>query len=88
MSKKAKSYSYHLLIAIDQLFNAIFAGAADETISSRCYRGAVLESKPKLKYRLAYHVINGLFFDKNHCKEAYESEVSRKQFPTEFQKLG
>lgn len=84
---KMQAYFYHLLIAIDQLFNAIFAGAADETISSRCYRGAMLETKPKLKYRIAYHLINGLFFDRTHCKTAYESECNRKQFPPDFQKL-
>ncbi len=84
---KIKSYGYHLLIAIDQLFNAIFAGAADETISSRCYRGAILAKEPKLKWRAAYKVVNALFFDAEHCKTAYESELNRKQFPQEFREL-
>lgn len=86
--QKAQSYGYHLLIAIDQLFNAIFAGAADETISSRCYRGAILAPKPKLKWRIAYKFVNAIFFDRNHCETAYESEVNRKQFPADFQKIG
>lgn len=82
MSKqKAKSYGYHLLIAIDQLFNAIFAGAADETISSRCYRGA---QAGKRKWVIAEKFVNALFFDKTHCKTAYESEVNRKQYPPAF----
>lgn len=80
-------YLYHLLIALDQLANAIFAGAADETISSRCYRGAVLAKQPKLKWRIAYKCVNALFFDSEHCKTAYESEVKRRQYPAEFSEI-
>ncbi|WGE78052.1 DNA helicase UvrD [Actinobacillus equuli subsp. haemolyticus] len=80
-------YLYHLLIALDQLANAIFVGAADETISSRCYRGAVLAKEPKLKWRIAYKVVNALFFDSEHCKTAYESEVKRRQYPAEFHEI-
>lgn len=76
-----------MLIALDQLVNAIFAGAADETISSRCYRGAILAKEPKLKWRIAYKIVNALFFDKLHCKTAYESEVKRRQYPAEFQRI-
>lgn len=81
---KLKSYLYHNLIAIDQLFNALTGGAADETFSSRCYRGAVLAENPKKRWRFWYSFVNGLFFDKNHCKTAYESEIKRKQYPPEF----
>ncbi|MDE8034638.1 DNA helicase UvrD [Actinobacillus equuli subsp. equuli] len=81
---KNKSWGYHVLIAIDQLVNALLFGAADETISSRCYRGAVLAKEPKLKWRIAYKVVNALFFDSEHCKTAYESEVKRRQYPAEF----
>lgn len=84
---KLKSWGYHVLIAIDQLFNALTGGAADETFSSRCYRGAVLADKPKKRWRVWYRVVNGLFFDKSHCKTAYESEVHRRQYPSEFQKI-
>ncbi|MEE3608639.1 DNA helicase UvrD, partial [Avibacterium paragallinarum] len=28
--------------------------------------------------------VNGLFFDKDHCKTAYESEVKRRQYPEDF----
>ena len=34
-----------------------------------------------------YRLINGLFFDVNHCKEAYESEVSGKQHDERFEVL-
>ncbi|PJG82131.1 hypothetical protein [Caviibacterium pharyngocola] len=78
---------YHVLIALDQLANALTCGAADETFSSRCYRGAVLAEKPKKRWRFWYRFVNSLFLDKNHCKEAYESELNRKQYPTEFQEI-
>ena len=79
-----KRYGYHVMIAIDQLFNALTGGAADETLSSRTYRGAVLAKQPKKRWRVLYRVINGLFFDLNHCKTAYESEISGKQHDERF----
>lgn len=83
---KLKTWGYHVLIAIDQLFNALIGGAADETLSSRTYRRAVLtQSKPKKRWRVLYKIINGLFFDKNHCRTAWESEINRKQYPADFQ---
>ncbi|WP_455483413.1 DNA helicase UvrD [Haemophilus parahaemolyticus] len=81
---KLKRYGYHVIIAIDQLFNALTGGAADETLSSRTYRGAVLAEQPKKRWRVLYRVINGIFFDRNHCKTAYESEVSGKQHDERF----
>lgn len=84
MNCKLKDYCYHVVIALDQLFNALLGGAADETLSSRTYRGAILANKPKKRWRVLYRVINGLFFDKEHCKTAYESEVNRKQYPQGF----
>ena len=84
IQRKLKRYSYHVVIAIDQLFNALTGGAADETLSSRTYRGAILVKQPKKRWRVLYRVINGLFFDRNHCKTAYESEVSGKQHDERF----
>lgn len=84
MAKTIKSWGYHVLVAIDQLFNALIGGAADETLSSRAYRGAMLSKQPRKRWRVLYRVINGLFFDKNHCKTAYESEVTRRQYPANF----
>ena len=84
IQRKLKRYSYHVVIAIDQLFNALTGGAADETLSSRTYRGAILAKQPKKRWRVLYRVINGLFFDRNHCKTAYESEVSGKQHDERF----
>lgn len=81
---KLTRYGYHVVIAIDQLFNALTGGAADETLSSRTYRGAMLADKPKKRWRVLYRVINALFFDVNHCKASYESEVSGKQHDERF----
>ncbi|WP_118805329.1 DNA helicase UvrD [Haemophilus haemolyticus] len=81
---KLKRYGYHVVIAIDQLFNALTGGAADETLSSRTYRGAMLAMNPKKRWQMLYRVINGIFFDRNHCKTAYESELNRKQYPEGF----
>lgn len=85
MAKTVKTWGYHVLIAIDQLFNALIGGAADETLSSRTYRGAVLAKHPRKRWRIWYRVINTLFLDANHCKTAYESEVKRRQYPADFQ---
>lgn len=82
---KLKTWGYHVLIAIDQLFNALIGGAADETLSSRTYRGAVLAKSPRKRWRIWYRVINALFFNADHCKTAYESEVKRRQYPADFQ---
>ncbi|QEQ58734.1 DNA helicase UvrD [Haemophilus influenzae biotype aegyptius] len=81
---KLTRYGYHVIIAIDQLFNALTGGAADETLSSRTYRGAMLAENPKKRWQVLYPVINGIFFDRNHCKTAYESELNRKQYPEGF----
>ncbi|EQA03739.1 hypothetical protein Q7378_09170 [Glaesserella parasuis] len=86
-NSKLLLWLYHVVIAIDQLFNALTGGAADETFSSRCYRGAKLAEKPRKRWRFWYAFVNGLFFDKNHCQTAYESEVKRKQYPPEFSKI-
>lgn len=66
-----------VLIALDQLVNAIRNGWADETLSSRAYR----ESPRTEKF------INALlFWDKDHCYESYVSEQLRMQLPPELRK--
>jgi hypothetical protein len=73
-----------VLIAIDQVFNTFTYikgdgfGFADETLSARAWR--LREQSP-----YPYRIINGLFFwQENHCKEAYESEVNNKHLPKEY----
>lgn len=55
--------------AFDQLCNAILLGYADETLSARSYR-----ARDYWYGRFMMHFINALFFNRNHCKEAYERE--------------
>ncbi|HDR0612152.1 DNA helicase UvrD [Pasteurella multocida] len=81
-------YLLNIAIAIDQGFNALFFGSPDETLSSRAYRGAVLAGKPKKKWKFFHAAINKLFFwQKDHCKQVYLSEVERRQLPREFSKV-
>lgn len=85
-SEPLKNWAYHVAIGLDQFINAILGGAADETLSSRTYRGAVLAKNPKKRWRVLHRLIEGLFFWENgkHCKRAYHSELTRKQYPDSF----
>ena len=82
---KLKLYVYHNLIALDQMLNALTGGAADETLSSRAYRGAVLKEHPRKRWRVIHIWINPVFFNRNHCKNSYFSEVYRRQYTDDFQ---
>jgi hypothetical protein len=62
-------------IALDQLINAMFGGMADETISARVYRN---------NWTLVEKFINLIFWDSEHCKKSYESEMKRLQLPKEY----
>ena len=65
-----------ILIAIDQLANAVTGGWADETLSSRAWR----EDRRRLVV-----VIDFLFFwEDSHCEASYISERQRLQLPPEF----
>lgn len=75
MKKTPSKYIKDVLIGIDQLINAIFCGNVDETLSSRCYRNA-----QKYWYaKIAMYILDFIFkpWDKEHCKESYESEIKR-----------
>ena len=70
-------YVKNILIAIDQLANAICRGAPDETLSSRAYR---LDKERGRKWpRVLIDTL--LWFDKDHCYQSYISEIERKQLP-------
>ena len=77
-----------ILIAVDQLIHVILSSItmptkkhyADETMSSFAYR--LYRDKEKKHW---YHFINMLFFfQKDHCREAYESELERNHLPIEM----
>ena len=87
-SEPLKMWAYHVSVAFDQFINAVLGGAADETLSSRTYRGAVLAKQPKKRWRIAFRVIETLFFWEKgqHCRIAYQSELKRRQYPASFRK--
>lgn len=70
-----------ILIAFDQLLNTLIPGGwADETISSRSYRWSRSGTRhwPRKS-------IDALFFwQTDHCKQAYESELRRWHMPPEL----
>lgn len=74
------AYLKQVLIAFDQLINALMGGWADETLSSRAWRHYVDGSRkwPKV-------IIDALFFfDPDHCKNSYVSEIERNQLKPEM----
>ena len=75
---------FQVLVALDQLVNTFFGGYADETISSRSHR-AYTSGKRKWPRNL----FNLMFFwQDDHCKEAYETEMERTQLPPEMRDAG
>jgi len=73
------------LIALDQWINTRIHikgdgwGKADETLSARAHRLRGMNPWPE-------RVIDILFFwQPNHCRSAYESEMNRRQLPKEYQ---
>lgn len=76
-----------LLIAFDQLLNCLVwikgdgFGYADETLSARAWR---LSAKCEwARYvRIAIDVL--FFWDKDHCRGSYLSELKRKHLPVEY----
>ena len=75
-------YGKSVLIALDQLVNALFGGWPDETISSRAWRWelAGVRSWPR-RLRAGLALILG---DKDHCRESFESERLGRQLPPEL----
>ena len=89
-----------VLIAVDQLANAILSGYADETISARSYRLGRRDSDASLwgRWRISWVMIDVLFYWQDaylrvstgrwpvkwHCERAYDQEVNRLQLPPEY----
>lgn len=72
-----------LLICIDQLANVLIGlignrkAWADETMSAHAWR-MHLERNRSWAYKL---VDTLFFFDNDHCRTSYESEVQKRQMP-------
>lgn len=79
-----KFYAWQLLIALDQLANALLFGHADETLSARAYR---VEQAGKPWGRVLRPLIDAVFFvitlgrDKQHCRDSFDSERLRRHLP-------
>jgi hypothetical protein len=67
-----------ILIAIDQLFNALAGGWPDESISSRAWRWdqAGVRHWPR-------RWIDALFRNPDHCQQSFEAERDGRQLPPE-----
>lgn len=75
-------YTFNILVALDQLVNTFLGGEPDETLSSRAWR---TYRKGKVFGKIFRPLIDTLlFFDKNHCENAYIAEKRRRQLPPEF----
>lgn len=74
------TYAKKILIALDQLANALLAGWPDETLSSRSFRWEKdgVRSWPRC-------LIDHLFFwEEQHCFQSYQSEREGRQLPPEL----
>jgi hypothetical protein len=72
----------NILIAFDQLINAVFNGWPDETMSSRAWRW-----EKDGKRGAPRKLIDGVFWlfgDDDHCQMSYESERQGRQLPPEL----
>ena len=74
-----KWHLLQFLLALDQLLNTLLGGWADESFSARCYRH---------RYQNGWYammlLVNALFFNREHCKLAYQSEKERSHVPVEY----
>lgn len=75
-------YALNFAIAVDQLANAMLAGDADETLSARAHR---MREKKQRYWGWTADAIDRLFFwQPDHCLQAYESELLRRQLPSHY----
>ena len=70
---------FQVLVALDQLVNTFLGGYADETLSSRAHRRRL-----RGKGGCAWVIDHIFFWQDEHCKASYESELERAQLPVEF----
>jgi hypothetical protein len=73
-----KRYLNNVLIAADQLANAVLGGWPDETISARAYRRG---------WRIRMALINALFRDPDHCRNSFFAERDRAQSAKEYRAM-
>ncbi len=81
------TYLLNLLIALDQLANAILLGSPDETLSSRAYRTDVKGRPFGTFFRPLIDsgaLLVTLGHDRNHCYKAYLAELNKRQQPRDI----
>lgn len=77
-------YLLNLLIAADQLLNALLCGSCDETLSSRIYRMSYTKGG---KWMVARRVVDMIFFSdidsqgRKHCELSYLVEMNHGHTP-------
>ena len=77
-----KAWLFQVLIAIDQLVNALLRGWSDETLSARAYR---MKLKGRKYWGWTASAIDSLFFwQTDHCMNAWRDELERRQLPPEL----
>jgi hypothetical protein len=77
------NYLFFVFIALSQLLNSLLGGWPDESTSARSYR-----MRESLFWGFMYRAINVLFFwQKDHCKWAYELETVARPVPPEQRSL-
>lgn len=77
-----------VLIAVDQLGNALLRGWADETISARAWRKRLKHDGWRRVQVAVDLVFERVFNDPNHCEQSYASERLRLQSPPEVREGG
>ena len=83
--KPALSIAKNVLIGFDQTINCVVwikgdgFGLPDETLSARAWRLRGQSNSWKRIDAL-------LFFDKDHCRTSYESELNRTQLPKDYKR--
>jgi hypothetical protein len=71
---------HQVLIAVDQLVNALLGGMADETLSARAWRCEQVEGSRA--WGAARRGVDVLFFwQPGHCRAAWLAEIERRQLP-------
>lgn len=78
--RKYEGRAFHFVLGFSQLLNVVAgSGFADEAFSAYASRQCGARRR----------VVNCLFFwQDDHCKAAYESELARAQLPTNYRKEG
>lgn len=71
--KRLGTWLVRILVGLDRMVNAILGGNPAETLSSVAFR----KHRDNGKWGPLMWLINGLFFSRTHCEDAYKSDRSQ-----------